>query len=134
MAPKERAADPRGGGVRRAAASAIMNHMRQAQTERLLGVIKSIPAGRVCSYGRLAALSGYGQGPQSARQVARILSSLSEKEGLPWWRVVRRDGSIALPPGGGFEIQRELLRGEGVEVDGRGVVDFETLLWPSQSD
>ncbi|MCE5256075.1 MAG: MGMT family protein [Spirochaetaceae bacterium] len=107
--------------------------MRQAQTERLIAVIKSIPAGCVCSYGMLAALADYGQGPQSARQVARILSSLSEKEDLPWWRVVRRNGSIALPEGGGFELQKELLHSEGVEVDARGVVDFARVLWPPQS-
>jgi methylated-DNA-protein-cysteine methyltransferase-like protein len=60
-----------------------------------------------------------------ARQVARVLHSLSEKENLPWHRVVRADGSIALESGAGLELQTALLRAEGVEVSRDGRVDME---------
>lgn len=103
--------------------------MRQPQTERAIAIIKSIPHGRVCTYGRLAALAGYGNGPQSARQVVRILSSLSEKENLPWWRVVKQGGTIALPRGAGLELQRELLKKEGVAVDAGNRIDLSRYLW-----
>ena len=46
----------------------------------------------------------------------RVLHSSAEKEGIPWHRLLRKDGRIALPPGEGFELQRALLEAEGVEV------------------
>jgi methylated-DNA-protein-cysteine methyltransferase-like protein len=50
---------------------------------------------------------------------------LSRKEKLPWHRVVRADGAIALAPGNGLELQAALLRAEGVEVSKGGRVDME---------
>jgi alkylated DNA nucleotide flippase Atl1 len=47
---------------------------------------------------------------------------MSRKEQLPWWRSVRRDGAIALPEGEGAELQRELLKGEGIAFDREGKV------------
>jgi methylated-DNA-protein-cysteine methyltransferase-like protein len=41
---------------------------------------------------------------------------MSRTESLPWHRIIRADGRIALPPGGGKEEQIALLRAEGVEV------------------
>jgi methylated-DNA-protein-cysteine methyltransferase-like protein len=49
---------------------------------------------------------------------------MSEKHGLPWHRVIRADGSIALENGGGRELQAALLRAEGVEVSESGRVDM----------
>jgi methylated-DNA-protein-cysteine methyltransferase-like protein len=54
----------------------------------------------------------------------RVLHSLSEKENLPWHRIIRADGSIALRPSGGLELQSALLRSEGVEVSEDGRVDM----------
>jgi methylated-DNA-protein-cysteine methyltransferase-like protein len=50
---------------------------------------------------------------------------MSGKEKLPWQRIVRADGSIALPKGGGRELQIALLRAEGVKVSAAGRVDME---------
>jgi methylated-DNA-protein-cysteine methyltransferase-like protein len=87
-------------------------------TARILAVLKSLPRGKVISYGAVATAAGV---PNGARSVVRILHSMSEKEGLPWHRVIRADGRIALPRGGGFELQKALLEEEGVTVteDGR---------------
>jgi methylated-DNA-protein-cysteine methyltransferase-like protein len=63
--------------------------------------------------------------PNGARQTARVLHSLSQKEGLPWHRVVRADGAIALEPGSGLELQAALLRAEGVEVSKDGRIAME---------
>ena len=100
--------------------------MPSETTKRIISVLKRIPKGKVISYGAVAALAGL---PNGARQVVRVLHSSSEKEGLPWCRVLRKDGSIALPPGGGFELQRSLLRKEGVRVTREGRVDMSRYAW-----
>lgn len=70
------------------------------------------------SYGAVASAAGVSNG---ARSVVRVLHSMSRTEGLPWHRVIRSDGKIALPRGGGFELQKALLEAEGIIVseDGR---------------
>jgi len=91
-------------------------------TIRLIGAIKAIPRGKVTSYRDAALAAGL---PNGARQTVRVLHSLSEKFDLPWHRVIRSDGSIALGKGEGRELQTELLRAEGVEVSHDGRVDME---------
>jgi methylated-DNA-protein-cysteine methyltransferase-like protein len=63
--------------------------------------------------------------PNGARQVARVLHSLSGSCSLPWHRIIRADGSIALESGRGREAQIALLRAEGVAVSADGRVDRE---------
>ena len=91
-------------------------------TLRIIERIKSIPKGKVSSYGNVALAAGL---PNGARQTVRALHSLSEKFDLPWHRVIRSDGSIALAPGEGRELQTRLLRAEGVEVSAQGKVDMK---------
>ena len=81
-------------------------------TESVLEIISSIPRGYVMTYGQIAA---YANNPRGARQVSRILHSMSEKHNLPWWRVINSKGSISLTGEGGY-IQGELLIQEGIEV------------------
>ena len=90
-------------------------------TIRIMRVIKAIPRGKVSSYRDVALAAGL---PNGARQTVRVLHSLSEKHKLPWHRVVRVSGSIALPSGEGRELQIELLRTEGVEVSSDGRIDM----------
>jgi len=101
--------------------------MPSETTLRIIKAIREIPRGRVSSYGAIAALAGL---PNGARQVVRVLHSSAEKEGLPWHRLLRKDGSIALPSGEGFELQRALLAKEGVEVTREGNVDLGRFGWP----
>jgi alkylated DNA nucleotide flippase Atl1 len=63
---------------------------REQYVEAVLSLVEQIPAGRATTYGALADAIGRG-GP---RQVGRVLAL--EGGGVPWWRVVRADGS--LPP------------------------------------
>ncbi|TIH17039.1 MGMT family protein [Marinifilum sp. JC120] len=95
-------------------------------TERVIEVIRAIPEGKVCSYGKVAALAG---NSRAARQVVRILHTCSQKEGLPWHRVVNREGLISLKPGQGYERQRELLEREGIDFGLDKRIDFEIYLW-----
>ena len=91
-------------------------------TRRIIETIRAIPPGKVSSYGAIALKAGF---PNGARQTVRVLHSLSEKYSLPWHRVIRSDGTIALGEGSGRELQIELLRSEGVEVSAKGLVDME---------
>ena len=95
--------------------------MSSDSTLRIKAVLRSIPKGSVSSYGAVAAAAGL---PNGARQVVRVLHTSAESEGLPWHRVLRKDGSIALPEGGGFELQKALLESEGVRVGKGGKVDL----------
>lgn len=95
-------------------------------TERACRVLRAIPRGRVASYGQVAALAGM---PSGARQVVRILHSSSASARLPWHRVLRADGTIALGAGAGFEEQRARLAAEGVEVSPGGRVDLARFGW-----
>jgi methylated-DNA-protein-cysteine methyltransferase-like protein len=95
-------------------------------TERAKRLIKSIPKGKVATYGQVAAFAG---DPRGARQVSRILHSCSEKDKLPWQRMINRTGRISLLPGHGYELQRSLLRKEGVRFALDGTIDLERYLW-----
>ncbi|WP_462114796.1 MGMT family protein [Lysobacter xanthus] len=85
--------------------------------ERIFDAIRAIPRGEVAGYGEVARRAGL---PGRARLVARLLAT-GDAPGLPWHRVLRSDGRIALPPGSdGFLEQCARLRADGVAVvDGR---------------
>jgi methylated-DNA-protein-cysteine methyltransferase-like protein len=95
---------------------------RSESTLRIIAAIRAVPAGRVSGYRDIACAAGLLNG---ARQVARILHSLSDTENLPWHRIIKADGRIALREGEGRELQISLLRSEGVRVSRAGVVDME---------
>lgn len=79
-------------------------------TQRVLHIIKNIPSGSIMTYGEVAALAG---SPRAARQVVRILHTLSDAEDLPWHRVVNKDHVITIPGITG-QIQQQRLEREGV--------------------
>lgn len=81
---------------------------------KVFAAIAAIPPGRVASYGAIAARAGL---PGRARLVGRLLGEVPDGMTLPWFRVLRSSGQIAMPPGSrGFREQCRLLRAEGVEV------------------
>ncbi len=90
-------------------------------TEQVIKLIKSIPFGKVNSYGQIAAMAG---SPRAARQVVRILHTLSEKEKLPWHRVVNKSGGISLNRGQGYELQKAMLEDEGIIFDRFDLIDM----------
>ena len=94
--------------------------------ERVIKLIRSIPEGKVATYGQIADYAG---NPRAAREVAYILHSSSEKENLPWQRVINSRGQISLKPGHGYEMQKRLLEDEGVVFEDGGRVDFDRFLW-----
>jgi methylated-DNA-protein-cysteine methyltransferase related protein len=80
----------------------------------------------VASYGQVALLAG---NPGAARQVVRILHACAGPQRLPWHRVLRKNGEIALPAGRGGEEQRARLEAEGVEFGFDDRVDLERFAW-----
>lgn len=79
-------------------------------------IILSIPAGKVSTYGRVAAAAGY---PRLHRAVARLLRT-DPPDQLPWHRVLGAGGEIKLR-GAPAREQRARLKLEGVRFKGRKV-------------
>jgi len=100
--------------------------MAEEYTEKVLHIIKNIPRGKVLTYGGVAALAG---NPRGARQVSRILHSMTRKHRLPWHRVINSKGYISLPSNRGYEEQRNLLEQEGIRFSLRDRIDLETYMW-----
>jgi len=98
----------------------------QSFTRRVKELIRQIPAGRVCTYGMIAASAG---NARAARQVGRILHACSRKDHLPWHRVVNRHGRISLPNQAGSALQRRLLEAEGIVFGPEGAIDLDECLW-----
>lgn len=89
-------------------------------------LIKAIPKGKVATYGQIAHLTGLFP---SVRRVVWILHSCSEKDELPWHRVINSKGTISLKPGRGYERQKKLLLKEGIVFDEKDRIDLERFLW-----
>lgn len=82
-------------------------------------VLAQIPAGKVTSYGELAALAGLGR---AARWVGRTLSQLPPDTRLPWHRVLGAGGRLSLPAGSpSGDEQRARLRSEGLTISNNRV-------------
>lgn len=93
--------------------------------ELIYKYVRSIPKGRVMTYGQLAALAG-------SPRAARLVGSVAHwgPEGLPWHRVVNRFGGLASAyTFGGREGQAKALSEEGVEVSLEYTVDIANLMW-----
>ncbi|MED5388741.1 MAG: MGMT family protein [Pseudomonadota bacterium] len=89
-------------------------------------IVAAIPVGSVSSYGAVARQAGF---PRHARFVGRLMSQLPADSRLPWHRVLRSDGRIALAgtPAGDRQIQRlseEQVSVLGDRVPGRYFVDW----------
>lgn len=95
-------------------------------TQQVKDLIKEIPAGHVATYGQIATYAG---NPRASRQVAWILHSSSQKDELPWHRVINSKGKISLPREHGYEEQKALLEAEGVVFDTNNKIDFKIYLW-----
>jgi methylated-DNA-protein-cysteine methyltransferase related protein len=108
-----------------------VNAKPPADHAAILRVIRSIPQGRVASYGEIATRAGL---PRRARLVGRVLGETPASADLPWYRVLRADGRIAFAPGSrGFREQVRRLAGEGVLVV-RGRVDVIAHGWDRDLD
>jgi alkylated DNA nucleotide flippase Atl1 len=97
---------------------------REEYVESVLGIVERIPRGRVTTYGAIADHLGVG-GP---RQVGAVMASYGGP--VPWWRVVRADGS--LPPSHDIEAL-QAYREEGTPLRPSRRVDLRLAFWPPSS-
>lgn len=95
-------------------------------TLNIINIIKSIPAGRVMTYGKVATLAG---NPKGARQVSWVLKTQTAKHHLPWHRIIGKDGKIKIKDYESSFIQRSLLEAEGIKFDLKGKIDLNTYEW-----
>jgi methylated-DNA-protein-cysteine methyltransferase related protein len=93
----------------------------QPFTERVIEIIKHIPEGKVMTYGQIAAFAG---SPRAARQVVRILHSMSKKHRLPWHRVINSKGEIAISEDESFQEQIFALQSEGITIHNNRFIDL----------
>lgn len=91
---------------------------------RVLAVVRRIPAGRVATYGDVAAAAGK---PRAARAVGNIMRDCSQRD-VPCHRVIAAGGGLG-GYGGNLELKRALLRAEGVLVSATRVRDFAGRRW-----
>jgi methylated-DNA-protein-cysteine methyltransferase-like protein len=89
------------------------NETRDAAFRR---IIRSVPKGKVSTYGKVAAAAGY---PLYHRAVSRLLRN-DPLHGLPWQRIVGAGGEIKLRGEAAAE-QRLRLSIEGVKFRGKRV-------------
>ncbi len=95
--------------------------------EQVYAVVRSVPAGRVTTYGTIARLLGYAR---AARRVGWAMHRCPED--VPAHRVVNAEGRLS----GGWafgapEIQRALLEAEGVRFVGAERCDLARHRWPA---
>ncbi|HEX5609180.1 MAG TPA: MGMT family protein [Solirubrobacterales bacterium] len=84
-----------------------MSEPAESRLDEVLERVREIPPGFVRSYGDVS--------PGAPRYAGTVLFEIDEPD-LPWWRVVRADGSLAKGA-----RQRRLLVAEGVPFRGERV-------------
>ncbi len=92
--------------------------------DRVRAIVRTVPRGRVVTYGQVAALAGK---PRGAREVGWIAAAGGAD--IPWQRVVNRGGGLAAGYTGGRAGHRRALRRDGVNVRGNLTVDLHRYRW-----
>jgi O-6-methylguanine DNA methyltransferase len=86
--------------------------------------VRRIPAGRVATYGDVAARAGR---PRAWRAVGSIMRECRDA-GTPCHRVIGAGGALG-GYGGHLQIKRELLRAEGIQVVLARIRRFNDVRW-----
>ncbi len=104
--------------------------------DKVFEQVQRIPRGKVATYGQIARLVGR---PRSARYVGYALRSNPapgiDPASIPCHRVIFKDGSLCKGFAfGGPEVQRDMLRAEGVVFADEDHVDLDACLRDPASD
>lgn len=95
--------------------------------ENVYKVVKQIPAGKVATYGQIAKILGV---PRKSKIVGWALHCNPYEGIVPCHRVVNRfgelSGSFAF---GGIEVQKNLLKNEGIIFLEDGKINLQEYLW-----
>src|SRR5579862_5403161 len=91
---------------------------------RVLTIVRSIPPGRVATYGDVARMAGK---PRAARAVGNIMRTCARID-VPCHRVIGANGRLG-GYGGRETLKRALLAAEGVLVAGSRVRELTRVRW-----
>lgn len=98
--------------------------------QRICLVVQQIPAGKVATYGQIAALTGN----CTARMVGYAMAALDGSVDVPWQRVVNAQGKISpRADSDSTEAQRQRLREEGIVFDATGRINLRRYRWSGPS-
>jgi len=90
--------------------------------DKVYEVVKTVPAGRVATYGDVATALG---SPRVARHVGWALAAIVDRDDVPWHRIINAKGSIsARGDVARATLQQQRLEAEGVVFDAQGRVDL----------
>jgi methylated-DNA-protein-cysteine methyltransferase-like protein len=125
---------PTRAGSDRPAGSRTSPADRQAFNELVFDIVRTIPPGRVMTYGAIAALihpplhvDPLAYRRVRARWVGYAMAACPED--VPWQRVVNAKGRISPRPGHGPPVQKVLLEEEGVNFGRGDTLDLAALVW-----
>lgn len=91
--------------------------------QRFYTVLAAIPAGKVITYGQLAAQAGK---PRGARWAGYLLRHLPANSNLPWHRVINAQGKLSFPVGSEKASEQiALLEDEGIEFSSSDRIDLK---------
>jgi len=100
--------------------------MKNSFKEKVYKLTRSIPKGKVATYGQIAKLAGK---PKAARAVGVLMRINPDAPETPCHRVVAADGKLTGYSGsGGITSKKAMLITEGVSFKGNRV-DFSKSLW-----
>jgi methylated-DNA-protein-cysteine methyltransferase-like protein len=104
--------------------------------EQVYSVVRSIPKGKVMTYGGIAAEipEPAGMDPLAYKRIRARWAGYALKkcpDDVPWWRVVNRHGQVSPRMGHGPHIQRIRLEEEGIPMDDVGIISLEAAIWRS---
>jgi len=94
---------------------------------RVYEIVSKIPEGKVATYGQIAMMLGE---PRNARMVGWAMSKAPENLHLPCHRVVKKSGELSPDHVfGNSDIQRYILKSEGIIFKSDGKIDMKKCLW-----
>jgi len=99
--------------------SGLNGAVHEEYVERVLELVERIPPGRVTTYGALADVAGGGP-----RQIGAVMAHHGGP--VPWWRVIRADGSPPLCHDG---RAHEQYKKERTPTLPSGKVDVRVAFW-----
>ena len=103
-----------------------MSATRASHYDRIWAVARTIPRGKVTTYGELAAAAGLRKQPRLA---GYAMYNLPDGSTVPWHRVINAQGKISFPPRSArAREQKRRLEAEGVVFIG-GRVNLQRFGW-----
>ena len=96
-------------------------------TQNVWKLARTIPPGRVTTYGLLAVSAG--GHPMMSRMVTSILSKAPDADTMPWHRIVYSNGHVWMSPK--YEkLRLKLYKQEGIKLDKNNkIIDFDKIVY-----